>query len=569
LIGLIPEVFTLTPNLDRLKECIMNRRELLITSLTAIAGLGSGASWRLSLANPDKASVGSDTARFLNALQLGHLQHIRNLASVPDGEWRHMGSLVPGQEMLDSYRYQLAFMAYSLGLTAYHYLPAAPRTLQPAFDSLIQKMLNREVWDYWKETSRSGPNVDPGLTELREAWTDPVVKENIMYSGHLQVMVAMYRMLFNDTKYDAPGSLTFRYAPVFSGLGPEVFEYNHEKLNNVIYDQFSEHNWLGIPCEPNMVFVVCNQYPIYGFRFYDAVHGTSRAEEVIAEYDKAWKDLVGYVGDDGELATIYMERQNHILRQPTPLNAWTLAALNAWKPELVHSLQKRHAELWLEERPGGRVSVRANNEIMALAAKQPLPETRSDWRSPDFGYVALWLSEMGDQSNLDGLLAHADEFMRPTWENGGFFYPRNDQSYDASGELTYMDPLTGNALLAYARLNPPDGMKTMFQQPWYPNRLNEFQIIGFEGASLLRATYAADGNAIQFAIGMQDEQTTADVVLLVAGLAPGREWSIRRVDQALAPQFMSSGQAQRESKVDGTRISAAGIPPGEYRLQLI
>lgn len=546
----------------------MNRRELLLTSLTAVAGMGSGAWWQLALADPGKPDRGPVAAGTLNSLQLGHIQHIRNLASMPDGEWRHMGSLVPGQEMLDSYRYQLAFMAYSLGLTAYHYLPAAPRTLQPAFDSLIQKMLNREVWDYWKETSRSGPGVDPGLTELRESWTDPVVKENIMYSGHLHVMVGMYRMLFNDTKYDAPGSLTFRYAPVFSGFGPEVFEYNHEKLNNVIYDQFSEHNWLGIPCEPNMVFVVCNQYPIYGFRFYDAIHGTSRAEEVIAEYDKAWNNLVGYLGDDGELATIYMERQKHILRQPTPLNAWTLAALNAWKSELVHSLQKRHAELWLEPRSDGRVSVRANNEIMALAAKQPLPESRSDWRSPDFGYVALWLSEMGDQSNLEGLLAHADAFMQPTWENGGLFYPRNDQSYDAAGELTYMDPLTGNGLLAYARLNPADGMKTMFQQPWHPDRSNEFQIIGFEGANLSRATYAEHGNAIEFAFGIQDEQATADVTLVVSGLEPGRDWSISRVDQALASQFMSPGQAQRDPNEDGTRISLAGIPQGEYRLLL-
>jgi hypothetical protein len=67
------------------------------------------------------------------------------LGAMPDGEWRHMGSWDPGQEALDSYRYQIAFMAYSLGLTAYHYLPAAPRTLQPDFDRLIQKMLRREV----------------------------------------------------------------------------------------------------------------------------------------------------------------------------------------------------------------------------------------------------------------------------------------------------------------------------------------------------------------------------------------------------------------------------------------
>jgi hypothetical protein len=60
--------------------------------------------------------------------QMGHLLHARNLASMPDGEWRHMGSWDPGQEWLDAYRYQLAFMAYSVALATYHYLDAAPRT---------------------------------------------------------------------------------------------------------------------------------------------------------------------------------------------------------------------------------------------------------------------------------------------------------------------------------------------------------------------------------------------------------------------------------------------------------
>jgi hypothetical protein len=52
----------------------------------------------------------------LDAKQLGHLRHIENLAAQPDGEWAKMGIPDPGQEWLDSYRYQLAQMAYALGL---------------------------------------------------------------------------------------------------------------------------------------------------------------------------------------------------------------------------------------------------------------------------------------------------------------------------------------------------------------------------------------------------------------------------------------------------------------------
>ena len=138
----------------------------------------------------------------LSDQQLGHLRHIERLASLPDGEWAMMGSSDPGQEDLTAYRYQLATMAYAVGLTHYHHLPAAPGLFRRTFDRLIQKMLRREVWSYWRETSRSGPRLDPGLKALRDGWTDPVKRENIMYSGHLHAMVGMYATLFNDDKYD-------------------------------------------------------------------------------------------------------------------------------------------------------------------------------------------------------------------------------------------------------------------------------------------------------------------------------------------------------------------------------
>src|SRR5690606_13474112 len=50
------------------------------------------------------------------------------------------------------------------------------------------------------------------------------------------------------------------------------------------------------------------------------------------------------------------------------------------------------------------------------------------WRHPDVGTIAMFLSEMGDATTLEALLAHADKHMQPTWERGGLFYPRNDQN---------------------------------------------------------------------------------------------------------------------------------------------
>jgi hypothetical protein len=46
-------------------------------------------------------------------------------------------------------------------------------------------------------------------------------------------------------------------------MGNEVFEYSNRSLQKVIVDQMEQNEWVGVCCEPNAVFVVCNQFPVY------------------------------------------------------------------------------------------------------------------------------------------------------------------------------------------------------------------------------------------------------------------------------------------------------------------
>lgn len=87
-----------------------------------------------------------------------------------------MGIQEPGQEFLDALRYQLATMAYASGAAHYHHLPLLRTVFKPLIRKLIYKILRREVWGYWFNTSLSGSKVDPLLKELRKPWADPVVK---------------------------------------------------------------------------------------------------------------------------------------------------------------------------------------------------------------------------------------------------------------------------------------------------------------------------------------------------------------------------------------------------------
>lgn len=46
------------------------------------------------------------------------------------------------------------------------------------------------------------------------------------------------------------------------------------------------------------------------------------------------------------------------------------------------------------------------------------------------------------------------------------YYPRCDTPSDSDGNRTAIEPLSGNVLLGYARLNVPDGMWSLYNRPW-------------------------------------------------------------------------------------------------------
>ncbi|MDB6001894.1 MAG: hypothetical protein JWP52_3593 [Rhizobacter sp.] len=89
-----------------------------------------------------------------------------------------------------------------------------------------------------------------------------------------------------------------RYWSYFWGGAEKRFEYDQHSLNDHLYWQMVESGYLGVACEPNCVFQICNQPAILGFRMHDLVHGGSRADEVTRGYEQAWKEF-GRIGDNG------------------------------------------------------------------------------------------------------------------------------------------------------------------------------------------------------------------------------------------------------------------------------
>ncbi|KAJ7819912.1 hypothetical protein B0H14DRAFT_3736499 [Mycena olivaceomarginata] len=455
-----------------------------------------------------------DKVQKLDSLQTGHLRHFHNLATAPLGEWPHMGTQVAGQEWLDSLRYQLATMAYAAGAAHYHHLPALRSVFKSLLESLIMRMMDKAVWG-------SGRMADPDIKELRKPWPNPVSRENIMYSGHLLLMVSLHAMLIGDDKYDAPDALVFDWNPIFWGMGRETFSYTRMTLQDTILNEMEAENWLGVCCEPNCIFVVCNQFPLIAIRYNDARNGTNIIEGVLEKYTAAWKSRQGFLQDDGLFIQMFkVKRGDRILERGVGFTAWACAFMNAWNSEEVHALYPTQILGFLSTVPeDGRVNVNSTPVGVALrtlvkqeCADPDAPETlrrarelagppeKRAYTRPDFGYVVQWVSEVGKAETLDGLLRHADAFLSPTWERGGLFYPRYDESEDATGNWTRMDSYTGNAAIGYARLNVRDGQRKMWEAPWTPEHLAHTPYVDgvdlSSGVDFLRGVWDADVGAM-------------------------------------------------------------------------
>ena len=140
----------------------------------------------------------------------------------------------------------------------------------------------------------------------------------------------------------------------------------------------------------------------------------------------------------------------------------------------------------------------------ALAAAKPVSEQEKARHRTSFGYLLLWLSELGKKDDLDGILEYLDTHKKPTWERGGLYYARDDTPVDDEGNETQLGTLAANACIPYARLNVTGGQKTMFEHPWTRDLLAARPCWDGAGVALdsgvdcLRATWDAGARALIF-----------------------------------------------------------------------
>ena len=326
-------------------------------------------------------------------------------------------------------RYTIAFSAYFLAAEQYHKFPAWREEIQKASDRLIQRLLQKRVWEYWERESPGVTKFEPKEDRPYPAAKDPVAYRNIMYSGHLSQMINLYQSLYGERKWDAPGSIVLKWDDATK------FTYDNRTLQDAMFLQLINNPVPGIECEPNAIFPACNTHPMLGWLLYDRMHGTRYYAAAQPLFDRFFADQ--FINPKTkQLGAFYLLKQgwtfsawnprygnsmDPLIRKMVDAGAnfdssgndgWVATFMHGWNPKVVESLYPYMK----------KDQVRMNADGSATL--------KNDSLTPDayYGFFLALAAEVGDTAVRDGLLKSVDRMFAPTWKDGTYHYPFVDKA---------------------------------------------------------------------------------------------------------------------------------------------
>ncbi|MGE0295255.1 hypothetical protein [Pseudonocardia sp.] len=243
---------------------------------------------RLALEQPLRpVSAGPPAPREASAEDLKTLRYVLDLALQPHESWHGFFFVRPEQFREGAVRYQLNFISYTAAMFQYSCAPAFTGYVAEAQRNAIAKMLCRPVWSYWA---------------LENAWgnlrrnPDPIINDNVMYSGYLGLMLGLYETVTGDRRYHEPGCLRLRWNT------HRTFDHDFGTITDAMVDNFGRSRLGQYPCEPNWIYPMCNTFAVNTLLVYDRLQHTDHAEPVLQAVRRGY-DNGEFCEPDGRLTT--------------------------------------------------------------------------------------------------------------------------------------------------------------------------------------------------------------------------------------------------------------------------
>ncbi|MDJ0853135.1 MAG: hypothetical protein QNK04_32605 [Myxococcota bacterium] len=424
-----------------------------------------------------------------------------------------------------SVRYQVMTMSYALSLAQFARTPSLRGYLSQAQVNLIEKMRDHRVWSYWAwENAWGNLRLDPDPMA-------PRTHDNVMYSGWYAAMIGMYASNTGDGRYDKPGAITLRHP------GGREFVYDFPHMVRILTENFRRADFTLFPCEPNWIYLMCNNFAGVGLKIHDRLTGSENWAEIEPRFRRSLDQE--FLTVDGRIVAIRSARTGLTIPAltSTMADAGSCIFLHALVPEVARRSWEivRHDLLDLN---GERVEIdlRGWDKI----------DTGNYRRSTATTLAATMAGavEMGDPSVARAVRERFEEEHPPVTEGGVIHHPgvsvigHVSSLLERVGRTNGMRDLVGDGVPDVWRDGP------MLDEVDYP--------------ATLVAKAVSDGRALDAVLypGADPGRRT----LGLAQLRPGRRY---RCEGAVSREVVADGVGRAHLQVDLEQRTELRVLPAE------
>jgi hypothetical protein len=240
-------------------------------------------------------------------------------------------------------RYQLYAASWKLSAIDYLHTPAFLGYSQLAQKNLILKNLDRRIWEFWFWENLWGNF---------EFNPDPVRRDNIMVTGFMSHFMGLYETMTGDRYFDQPGAMTYRWND------KKIYKYDQTSITAALLRNYKRYDLNCYPCEPGLVYSMCNVWGFTGLKMHDRLRGTNNWEAIRERAERSFEDEL--LLPDGRICALLFTKAG--LQAPTISSLLGESAtmqpmLGIWpnKAERVWQVMKRQ---FLEILPDGSVNIK-------------------------------------------------------------------------------------------------------------------------------------------------------------------------------------------------------------------